>query len=509
MNLSSIVNGILATIAVKDSNATSKYDVDSKQEVEELGRFLNGDLTFNCGNCSVKNLNENDKNLLIQIYNHLKEKLSNMDTSLADGDWNKLYNPHNCDKKEYLNAIKRININNIFAVDITILTNMFTNDITKDKEKNVIFKHITSLLLKKAAEMNLSAEVIKNFKQIIKDCKTPSDFKSIAKELWNYVVRDGRNEYSIQKEIERIQNKQVDPNDDRHELHKYAEKYWVENYTKLEKKNNNFGIGYGFADGDLFLQNDRFKYATTQKTSNCWAMGGLNSMSVHEESKNYMNSLVYKDSFHDLYVVRLPEAENKGFGIDGKGIYIITDEELWKTAGISDGDLDIAAFNLAIKKYFEETGERSEEDDNLSGNSVQRFYEISRGITAKEFDNDEIPDDVGVYKAYAKNSKGKYQKKSDEELDRLYDALINHFSNGGEITLGVTTEIKGHGAHAISVVGIKDDKFIIQESNNNEEYANSFENSWQDENNTWNILLDKETFRKIILSVGTNKFTQK
>jgi len=118
--------------------------------------------------------------------------------------------------------------------------------------------------------------------------------------------------------------------------------------------------------------------------------------------------------------------------------------------------------------------------------------------------NDKIPVGVGFYNAYFENMDNSYEKKSDDEISKLYDKLLEHFNNGGQITLGVETNIDKHLLHAISVVGIKDGKFIVQESNNNEEYAKSFQNSWKDESNTWNILLDKDNFIKILHSVATN-----
>ena len=505
MNLSSITNGILALIAEKDENALSKYEIDSKKELDELGRFLNGEISLSQANYSVNKLEEKDKNVLKQIYDNLKEKFSNTDTSLADGDWNSLYNPQNSDRKEYLNIIQRINKDNVLALDVTILNKMFTNEITKDGDKKKIFKHISGLFLEKATEIGLSPEEIEHIELNIKQAKTPEDFEHLTRELWSSLKFNKREEYAKQKELEKIKNNTLDPNDERSELQKYADNYWSENKDKLKKNVNNFGIGYNLADGDLYSTKKTGDFATTQKTGNCWAMAGINSFGVNKEGKELMNSQVYKDSMHGLYVVQLPEAKNKGFGKDGKGIYILTDSELWRTANISDGDLDVAAYNLAVKKYLEESGERGPEEDSLNGNTAQRLYEISRGIEAQEFST-EVPDGVGVCKAYAQAPNGRYKRKSDEELGKLYDSLVKHVESGGEVTLGVNTNMYGHGLHALSVVGVKDGKFIIQESNNNEEYAKSFNDSWSDKNNTWNMVLDKEKFIEILHTVGTNKF---
>jgi len=502
MNLSSIVNGILAQISSSDDYAMSKYDIDSKKELDELGAFLNGN-KGTLTDYSINELKEEDKNLLKQIYNSLKEKLNKVDTSLTQEDRYKLTFPQYYKQKEYLESINKINSSNLFNVDNDIIDKMFNNDLITKQDKKEIFSHISNLFINKAIEMNIPAEDIKRFQQNIKKSKTPEDYNKVLRELFKFIKYEGREEYAIQKELEKIKNNTLNY-DTRNELQKYAEEYWYENNGNVGKRIiGSFGIGYNHADGDMFKQREKENFATTQETGNCWAMAGVNSMKTQENSKTYMNSQIYKDSMHGLYVVQLAEAKNYGFGKDGKGVYIITDTELYNTANISDGDLDIAAYNLAIKKYLIESGERKPEEDSLIGNTAQRLYEISQGMKAEEI-NDKIPVGVGFYNAYFENMDNSYEKKSDDEISKLYDKLLEHFNNGGQITLGVETNIDKHLLHAISVVGIKDGKFIVQESNNNEEYAKSFQNSWKDESNTWNILLDKDNFIKILHSVATN-----
>ena len=507
MNLSSIVSGILAEIASYDDYSMSRYEIDSKMELEILGDFLNGSLS-DTRKYTVNDIDNNDKNLLKQIYDNLKGKIGNVETQVPADSCLQLLNPDKYGKEEYLNALKSINKDNIFRfASYDRIAVMFNNNILTDKEKKDIFKFIAKILIDKAIEMELEPEEIKELKYMIKSAKTLDDYENTLGSI-SHQLSCKRNEYEIQKELKKIKNSALNPNDNRSELQKYAEEYWVENKGRI-KVSNNFGIGIYYWDADLYKKRSNIVDVSVQKTGNCWAMAGINSMGINEGSRSYMNAQIYKDSIHGVYVVQLTEAKNKGFGKDGQGIYFITDTELWRTANISYGDYDVAAYNLAIKKYFEESGEDIQDNDKLNGNKIQRFYEISRGVEAQEFDESQIPEGVGVYNVYEVNEDGynlENKKKNDEELSKLYDSLINHFKNGGEIVLGAKVNIGGHGLHALSVVGVKDGKFIIQESNNDKDFAKQFEGSYLDENNTWNILLDKEDFIKMLVSVATNKF---
>ena len=44
---------LLEKIKEKDENALSKYEIDSKKELDELGRFLNGEISLSQANYSV------------------------------------------------------------------------------------------------------------------------------------------------------------------------------------------------------------------------------------------------------------------------------------------------------------------------------------------------------------------------------------------------------------------------------------------------------------------------
>ena len=529
MGFSSIINGIIATIAKSDSYAMSEYEIDSKAELDMLGKFLNGQKTgYESQSSYTKNdLSNADIAILEGIYKDLEAKLSNVDTKSLYYQIMKF--PEHYSKKEYLNEVKKIDENNIFNLDRDIISSIFTNQRLSKKNKIKVFKHIAEILLKKGEEMkkyipenefnSIEDNVYGNFDNIKNEIENLSfDDMEKAENLLNallFITKSKlRKKYAKYKESKKADN---EINND--ELQHYASEYLKKHPNEIKNNSIIFGTAYNHIDGNFFKKrevNDKDDLGkaniTTQTAGNCWLMGGLNSMSVHEKSKNYMNSLIYADSLHGIYVVKIPEAENEGLGEDGKGIYIVTTEDLKKDVEFSNGDRDIAIFNKAVSKYFYDYQKKYSEatdiqtiidEPSLSGNTTQRFYELIRGEKSTWFENDQIPNGVG--KTYIGHKKAEENK---QEIDKLYDALIEHFKNGGEITLGLSLNEFGHAA---SVVGITEDgKLIIQESNNSQKMANyiggNTNNVWQDKNDIWNIVLDKETFIKLCEFIATNKF---
>lgn len=154
------------------------------------------------------------------------------------------------------------------------------------------------------------------------------------------------------------------------------------------------------------------------------------------------------------------------------GIYVITPEELEAEGkSLSEGEGDVTVWMVALNRYFQEMQQNPElmqkADDNKqmikdihSGNAQFRFFEIITGAKASRqnlFNDTRLQ--VGV--SYGKN---------DITITDMKD-LVSNQKGAAIICIG---------GHAMSVVGIKDNKLLIQESNNSTSFS---EEIYDSENN--------------------------
>ena len=209
--------------------------------------------------------------------------------------------------------------------------------------------------------------------------------------------------------------------------------------------------------------NGKYDKLATQQTELCWAHASINVLNLTEEGKILLNSNKYYDKKTGVFAIHLQEAEDNGLH---EGIYVITPEEIEAEGkNLSDGEGDVTVWMIAIKRYFEEMKQNSEllEKANKKGqlfldveegNVKNRFFEIITGAQSSR---------QNLYKSTRLQTGISYGKN-----DIMFDDISDLVSNGkGAVIIGF-------GGHAMSVVGIKDDKLLIQESNNSEDVGEIF-----------------------------------
>ena len=112
----------------------------------------------------------------------------------------------------------------------------------------------------------------------------------------------------------------------------------------IDLRNNNL-------NKDDFYGNGYFDNYAKQKTGNCWAHGCLNNMLSNDAGRQYLNNLVVKS--HGKISVYLPGAKDKNEPQPaGDGIYTYTEQEISKYYNReSMGDGDYTCFMMAITEY--------------------------------------------------------------------------------------------------------------------------------------------------------------
>ncbi len=218
------------------------------------------------------------------------------------------------------------------------------------------------------------------------------------------------------------------------------------------------------------LGNGKFDKIATQQTNTCWALAGINSLLSTEKGKELLETNLYYDKETGVFAIHLQEAEENGLH---DGIYIVTPEEIAKeSAGLAEGEGDVTAYLIAIEKYFEEVRNNPElqekmESKNSSVNKMEegnynfRFFEILTGGQCSQysyFDNFQVTEGITNGEGVSFN------------YETIYDMAKN---KNGAIVLTI-------GNHAISVIGAKDGKLLIQESNNDEAFKDEVYDKQED-----------------------------
>jgi len=187
--------------------------------------------------------------------------------------------------------------------------------------------------------------------------------------------------------------------------------------------------------------NGKLDGVSAQETGNCWIHAPLNSIASTQAGNNMLASHMYRDTERGITAVHLQGAENLGLGHNGTGIYTFTDAEIAAAQEtLSSGDGDMTAYNLALQKFFSETG-------------VTQF--VGRGGETKH-----VLDAIMGQGYYFSDSP--YEYSIGTTSDQSFEKVVQMASNGNSATTFSINQ------HAVSVVGTTEDgNILVQESNNN------------------------------------------
>ena len=229
------------------------------------------------------------------------------------------------------------------------------------------------------------------------------------------------------------------------------EEYLKENKIQKIQNPNNIDIGNG-----------KFDKPAIQKTQNSWAHAGLNALLSTPKGKKLIDCNSYRDLRTGTISVHLQEAEDNAFH---QGIYIITPQEILEASQtLSFGDGDVTAYMAAIDKYFAEVRSNPDLEDKMAqenlivnkmqdGNYGFRLFEILTGAISVEFDS--------TFN-YNNNLKTGIAIGSHIESEQLYNLVKDKKG-------AVTITLRNH-EYTLSVIGVKDNCFLVQESGNTQNF---------------------------------------
>lgn len=222
------------------------------------------------------------------------------------------------------------------------------------------------------------------------------------------------------------------------------------NIPKLNNVPNGIDVGNG-----------KFDKISTQHSENCWAHAGINSLLTTKEGRKLIESNYYRDEETGVIAIHIQEADNIGLH---DGIFYVTPQEIIDAQDtVASGEGEITAYIIAFQKYFNEVMSDSDLKNKLGenrifsepeyGNVGFRVYELMTGGQYTEFkpedcikNEDKISKGIGISTSF--------------DAKTLYKMLENKEG-------AVTISLRGM-EHNISIIGVKDGKFLIQESNNDE-----------------------------------------
>lgn len=219
-------------------------------------------------------------------------------------------------------------------------------------------------------------------------------------------------------------------------------------------------------NSEIDLGNGKFDKIATQKNNICWALASINSLLTSEQGTKLLESNRCYDKKTGVYAIHLQEAEDKGFH---DGIYIITPEDiLSEGSNLAEGEGDVTAYLIAIQRYFTEVNQNPEIANKMeaekhtvrnldNGNYGFRFFEILTGGVFSKYDYRDM--DKPLQKGIGSGSTG-----SCGNFQQVADIIS---SKKGAVTIAI-------GGHSISVVGVRDGKLLVQESNNNADFSKEY-----------------------------------
>ena len=414
------INSIIRMFTSSDKAGKSEKKIDTYLEYNKLGEYLNGSTFVKKGG---ENLTISERNVLVNLYNQAKTFITNKYI--------------NCKKDIVINSDNAKEYARIFE-ELEYKYNWDELDEAGEKEFDAIKKALYDFCIESEynTEDLLSTDYkTLNYDHIIKQILKRNQIEAEMIEKGEVVLERIKNPYNNNLLKEAVKTRIAN-----------------ENIQPLDKQNYTSDLGNG-----------EFDKVATQKTELCWAHAGINSLLQTEEGKSLLSSNTYYDETTGVFAIHLQEAEDNG--LHG-GIYVITPEEI-ETEGknLSSGEGDITAWMIAIKRYFEEMQAKPElieetgknKDffmDVEKGNAQFRFFELITGAESSRknlLNNTRLQ--IGV--SYGKN---------DITFTDIKDLVTN--KKGAAIVVLAN--------HAMSVVGIRDDKLLIQESNQSENIGEEF-----------------------------------
>lgn len=415
-----IADSIIKYFANLDSAGSSNKKIDTLLEYNKLGTYLNGGFYDNKLE-SYSNLDENEQTLLKTFYNSLKDKFLK---SVTDNE-----------------KLPKINIDN--ALEYANLENQLTSWSKDDDE-------LSKLMCKKMREAMYKFAMDNGYEL---DGDDPDEFSYtfIMRELKKIIQLRKEREEIAQKTLANI-NKPYNNAKLKNRLHDYIKE---NNIKPLSETNSEIDFGNG-----------KFDKIATQKTNVCWALASINSLLTSEKGTKLLESNLYYDKKTGVYAIHLQEAEDNGF-LDG--IYIITPDDILSESGkLAEGEGDATAYLIAIKRYFTEVNQNPELADKMeaekhtvrdleNGNYGFRLFEILTGGIFSKYDYSDMnkPLQKGIGSG-SPSACGKFEYVAD---------IIN--SKKGAVTIAV-------GGHSISVIGARDGKLLVQESNNSDDFSEEY-----------------------------------
>ena len=516
------INNVIKYIASFDSSEGSSTEIDTKKEFEFLGDYLNGSLNVLAQDnetgagyvIKYTDLIKEEKQQLFAIMNDLKSKFGEWTNVFASDskydeenallyvnrllgykqkleelkdnkeEYSKYYKDNKKEIKQVENYVKEyckqngLNIKDYSIANLEKLQYNSEYGLSYDKEAAAEIKN----MLDESDKFVLTNDIVKKYKfeihQIINSEEyaittlTDEQMDKLKDAVLDYIkvhTTEFTRETITGKGIEfclgeslKVHNKLDTMEECNNKIQNIINNpYNIENLKNtVEKyiKDNNITEIVDIPDG-VDVGNGKFDKTSTQQTENCWAHAGINSMLSSETGKTIIESNYYRDEKTGVIAVHLQEAED--MGLHG-GIYIITPQEIIDSQEtIASGEGEISAYLIAIQKYFSEVNSNPEFTDNEPeywryadmeyGNMGFRFYELMTGgkyVQWKYYEGEDLKVQQGIATS------------TSIESERLYEMIE---SGSGAMTISLRNI-----AHNISIIGVKDGKFLIQESNNSE-----------------------------------------
>ena len=418
MSLDGVANSIIRLISGSDSAGKDNLEVDTLFEYEKLGEYLNGSLVENAP--AYSELSKKDKNILQKYYAQLKDKFSNLFSN-----------------ENTLPEINSGNVNNYVSMYAEL--NLKT-DRNQTEEQN--YQKIIKALYQYAIN---SGYDLSGFEP------GQVDFKFVMSEI-NELTRIKQERENLAEKSLKLINEPYENTKLESAVNKFVEEHNVEKKTD--------------STGNIDLGNGKFDKPATQQTEVCWALASINALLTTQEGTKLLESNKYYDNNTGVFAIHLQEAEDNGFH---DGIYIITPEDIEKESpNLVQGEGDAAAYVIAIKKYFEEVNQNPELKTKMesgkhavidmdSGNYSFRFFEVLTG---------------GKFTQYRFRDKDNKLQNGIGTGDPYYAGGFDEIYNMADKKEGAAVLVIA--AHSISVIGTRNGKLLVQESNNNADFSQKF-----------------------------------
>lgn len=414
------ISNIIGLFTAMDKSGKSDSKIDTYLEYYKLGEYLSGNIKYDGIEQSYNELNKSQQNSLLKFFNitqkYINEKFLGKNNNIEITEDN---------ADEY----KEIYIN------YQIKENRGELNKSETKIYDVLQKSLYDYCVSQEYDLHDMDYKDVNYDFVVSELLKRNKIEKEMREKGSVVLESLKTPYDNNLLKEAVEKRIAD-----------------ENIQELDANKYSVDVGNG-----------KYDKLATQQTELCWAHASINVLNLTEEGKILLNSNKYYDKKTGVFAIHLQEAEDNGLH---EGIYVITPEEIEAEGkNLSDGEGDVTVWMIAIKRYFEEMKQNSEllEKANKKGqlfldveegNVKNRFFEIITGAQSSR---------QNLYKSTRLQTGISYGKN-----DIMFDDISDLVSNGkGAVIIGF-------GGHAMSVVGIKDDKLLIQESNNSEDVGEIF-----------------------------------